>query len=94
MDARFTPEQDHIRRTLRELLRKRCSPGDVRAAVDTPAGYDPALWAALARDLGLPGLALPETHGGVDGSTAAELALAAEELGRVLAPSPSSRPPY
>ncbi|MFI1359521.1 acyl-CoA dehydrogenase family protein [Streptomyces sp. NPDC020898] len=88
MDARFTPEQDHIRRTLRELLRKRCSPGDVRAAVDTPAGYDPALWVALARDLGLPGLALPETHGGVDGSTAAELALAAEELGRALAPSP------
>ncbi|GAA3865674.1 acyl-CoA dehydrogenase family protein [Streptomyces lacrimifluminis] len=87
MDARFTPEQDHIRRTLRELLHKRCSPGDVRAAVDTPAGYDPALWTALARDLGLPGLALSEAHGGVGGTTT-ELALAAEELGRALAPSP------
>ncbi|MEH0419546.1 acyl-CoA dehydrogenase family protein [Streptomyces sp. B21-083] len=87
MDARFTPEQDHIRRTLRELLHKRCAPGDVRAAVDTPAGYDPALWAALAGDLGLPGLALPEAHGGVGGTTT-ELALAAEELGRSLAPSP------
>lgn len=87
MDARFTPEQDHIRRTLRELLRRRCSPGDVRAAVDTPAGYDPGLWAVLARDLGLPGLALPEAHGGVGGTTT-ELALAAEELGRALAPSP------
>ena len=87
MDTRFTPEQDHIRRTLRELLRKRCSPGDVRAAVDTPAGYDPGLWAALAGDLGLPGLALPEAHGGVGGTTA-ELVLAAEELGRALAPSP------
>ncbi|NEC92261.1 acyl-CoA dehydrogenase family protein [Streptomyces sp. SID12501] len=87
MDARFTPEQDHIRRTLRELLHKRCSPGEVRAAVDTPAGYDPALWTALARDLGLPGLALPEVHGGVGGTTT-ELALAAEELGRALAPSP------
>ncbi|KOV85812.1 acyl-CoA dehydrogenase [Streptomyces sp. NRRL WC-3618] len=87
MDARLTPEQDHIRRTLRELLRKRCSPGDVRAAVDTLAGYDPALWTALARDLGLPGLALPESCGGV-GGTPTELALIAEELGRVLAPSP------
>jgi alkylation response protein AidB-like acyl-CoA dehydrogenase len=87
MDARFTPEQDHIRRTLRELLRKRCSPGDIRAAVDTPAGYDPALWAALAQDLGLPGLAIPESYGGVGGTTT-ELALAAEELGRPLAPSP------
>ncbi|MEU6224822.1 acyl-CoA dehydrogenase family protein [Streptomyces sp. NPDC047042] len=88
MDTRFTPEQDHIRRTLRELLRKRCSPGDVRAAVDTPAGYDPALWAALAADLGLPGLALPEAYGGVGDTSATELALAAEELGRALAPSP------
>lgn len=87
MDARLTPEQDHIRRTLRELLRKRCSPGDVRAAADTLAGYDPALWTALARDLGLPGLALPESCGGV-GGTPTEIALAAEELGRVLAPSP------
>ncbi|WP_369032992.1 acyl-CoA dehydrogenase family protein [Streptomyces adonidis] len=88
MDARFTPEQDHIRRTLRELLRKRCAPGDVRVAVDTPAGYDPALWTALAEHLGLPGLGLSETHGGVDGTTTTELALAAEELGRALAPSP------
>ena len=88
MDARFTPEQDHIRRTLRELLRKRCSPGDVRAAVDTPAGYDPTLWTALAEHLGLPALALPESYGGIDGSTTTELALAAEELGRSLAPSP------
>ncbi|WP_329273248.1 acyl-CoA dehydrogenase family protein [Streptomyces sp. NBC_01451] len=87
MDTRFTPEQDHIRRTLRELLHKRCSPGDVRAAVDTRSGYDPALWKTLARDLGLPGLALPEAHGGVGGTTT-ELVLAAEELGRSLAPSP------
>ncbi|MDX3455619.1 acyl-CoA/acyl-ACP dehydrogenase [Streptomyces sp. ME02-8801-2C] len=88
MDTRFTPEQDHIRRTLRELLRKRCSPGDVRAAVDTPAGYDPGLWAALAEDLGLPALALPEAYGGVGDTSATELSLAAEELGRALAPSP------
>ncbi|UIX33218.1 acyl-CoA dehydrogenase family protein [Streptomyces sp. GQFP] len=88
MDARFTPEQDHIRRALRELLRKRCSPGDVRSAVDTPAGHDPTLWTALAEDLGLPALGLPERYGGIDGSTTTELALAAEELGRCLAPSP------
>ncbi|WDV52451.1 acyl-CoA/acyl-ACP dehydrogenase [Streptomyces coeruleorubidus] len=87
MDARFTAEQDEIRRTLRELLHKRCGPEELRAAVDTPAGYDPALWTALAEQLGLPGLALPETHGGV-GCSVTELALACEETGRVLAPSP------
>ncbi|MFI6462673.1 acyl-CoA dehydrogenase family protein [Streptomyces sp. NPDC050528] len=87
MDASFTAEQDEIRRTLRELLQKRCGSAELRAAVDTPAGHDPALWTALAQQLGLPGLALPEAYGGV-GCSATELALAAEETGRFLAPSP------
>ncbi|MFF9117085.1 acyl-CoA dehydrogenase family protein [Streptomyces massasporeus] len=87
MDARFTDEQDEIRRTLRELLGKRCGPEELRAAVDTPAGHDAALWATLAEQLGLPGLALPATYGGV-GCTATELALACEETGRALAPTP------
>ena len=87
MDAGFTAEQDGIRRTLRELLRKRCGPEELRTALDTPAGHDPALWTALADQLGLPGLVLPEAYGGI-GCTATELALAAEESGRALAPSP------
>ncbi|NUP41486.1 MAG: acyl-CoA dehydrogenase [Streptomyces sp.] len=87
MDAGFTAEQDGIRRTLRELLRSRCGPEELRAALDAPAGHDPALWTALADQLGLPGLALPEAYGGIGCSTT-ELALAAEESGRTLAPSP------
>ncbi|MGC0339945.1 acyl-CoA dehydrogenase family protein [Streptomyces sp. SLBN-8D4] len=87
MDARFTAEQDGIRLALRELLRRRCGPGESRSAADTPAGYDPELWTALAQRLGLPGLALPERYGGV-GCSATELALACEETGRVLAATP------
>ncbi|MER5833047.1 acyl-CoA dehydrogenase family protein, partial [Streptomyces sp. NPDC002130] len=87
MDARFTEEQEEIRRTLRELLGKRCGPEELRAAVDTPAGHDPALWTLLAGQLGLPALALPETYGGA-GCTVTELALACEETGRALAPTP------
>ncbi|QFQ98215.1 acyl-CoA dehydrogenase [Streptomyces phaeolivaceus] len=87
MDARFTAEQEVIRRTVRELLVKRCGPEDVRAAVRTGEGYDGGLWAALSEQLGLPGLALPEAYGGV-GCSVTELALAGEELGRALAPSP------
>jgi alkylation response protein AidB-like acyl-CoA dehydrogenase len=87
MDAGFTAEQEEIRRTLRELLHKRCGPQELRAALDTPAGHDPALWTALADRLGLPGLAVPEEYGGV-GCSVTELALAAEETGRALAPSP------
>ncbi|MBO1337853.1 acyl-CoA dehydrogenase family protein [Streptomyces sp. VRA16 Mangrove soil] len=87
MDATFTEEQQEIRRTLRELTTKRCTPDDVKAATRTPAGHDLALWGALGAELGLPGLALPERYGGV-GATVTELALAQEELGRVLAPAP------
>ncbi|WP_086804787.1 acyl-CoA dehydrogenase family protein, partial [Streptomyces caniscabiei] len=87
MDARFTAEQEEIRRTVRELLLKRCGPEEVRAAVRTREGYDGGLWAALSDQLGLPGLALPETYGGV-GCSVTELALAVEELGRSLTPSP------
>ncbi|WP_030569483.1 acyl-CoA dehydrogenase family protein [Streptomyces aureocirculatus] len=87
MDAACTAEQDEIRRTLREVLTERCGPDDVKAAVRTPAGHDGALWSALAGRLGLPGLALPERHGGV-GCGLVELALAVEELGRALAPTP------
>ncbi|MGW3193769.1 acyl-CoA dehydrogenase family protein [Streptomyces sp. NPDC001118] len=87
MDTRLTAEQDEIRRTLRELLHKRCGPAELRSAVDSPAGHDPLLWSALADQLGLPGLALPERYGGV-GCSVTELALACEEIGRALAPSP------
>ncbi|MCX4675095.1 acyl-CoA/acyl-ACP dehydrogenase [Streptomyces sp. NBC_01433] len=87
MDAAFTAEQHEIRRTLRELLAERCGPAEVRAAVDTALGYDEALWNRLAGELGLPGIALPEAYGGV-GCGTAELALACEETGRALLPSP------
>ncbi|MFF9842824.1 acyl-CoA dehydrogenase family protein [Streptomyces sp. NPDC013740] len=85
--AAVTEEQQEIRRTLRELLVKRAGPAEIRAAVATPEGYDTGLWATMAGTLGLPGLALPEKYGGV-GCGPAELALACEETGRALVPSP------
>ncbi|CAM3352505.1 acyl-CoA dehydrogenase family protein [Streptomyces albus] len=87
MDTAFTEEQDGIRRTVRDVLARRCTPEDVRAAVLAPQGYDTALWHTLAHELGLPGLALPEAYGGA-GCGTLELALAAEEAGRALLPSP------
>ncbi|WP_335933685.1 acyl-CoA dehydrogenase family protein [Streptomyces sp. PTD5-9] len=87
MDAAFTAEQDAIRRTLRELLTEHAGPDAVRSAVRTADGYDAPLWRRLSRDLGLPGLALPEEYGGV-GCGLVELAVACEETGRALLPSP------
>ncbi|WP_330331882.1 acyl-CoA/acyl-ACP dehydrogenase [Streptomyces sp. NBC_00536] len=87
MDAAFTAEQEEIRRTLREILGKRCGPDEVKAAVRTDTGYDPELWQRLAQRLGLPGIAIAEEYGGV-GCAPADLALACEETGRALLPSP------
>lgn len=100
MDAAFTAEQDEIRRTLRDLLAERGGPGgagNTATAPDgpdhtggtpaTPDGYDTALWHRLAQELGLPGLALPKEYGG-GGRGPAELAVALEETGRALLPSP------
>jgi alkylation response protein AidB-like acyl-CoA dehydrogenase len=87
MDTALTAEQDEIRRTLRELLTKRSGPDDVKAAVRTAGGYDPELWAQLSGQLGLPGLALHRSYGGA-GCSFTELALACEETGRALLPSP------
>lgn len=87
MDAAFTAEQDEMRRTLREVLAKRCGPDEVKAAVRTAAGHDRELWRQLSRQLGLPGIAVAEEYGGV-GCAPGDLALACEETGRALLPSP------
>ncbi|THA73167.1 acyl-CoA dehydrogenase [Streptomyces sp. A0642] len=104
MDAAFTAEQDEIRRTVRELLAgrdisgrrevtgrgegldPRGGPGDGNAA-SAPDGYDAALWRRLSQHPGLPGLALPKEYGGGEHGPA-ELAVALEEAGRALLPSP------
>ncbi|MFD3663122.1 acyl-CoA dehydrogenase family protein [Streptomyces sp. NPDC058659] len=81
----LTGEQQKFRHTLRDLLAERAGPGENRAA--TPEGYDTGLWARLSDTLGLAGLALPAEYGGA-GRGPVELALACEETGRALAPSP------
>ncbi|MER6602843.1 acyl-CoA dehydrogenase family protein [Streptomyces parvus] len=87
MDTALTTEQHEIRRALRDLLDRHGGPGAIPAAAGTAEGYDPALWRRLAGELGLPGLALAEEYGGA-GCTTTELALACEETGRALLPSP------
>ncbi|MEV7545198.1 acyl-CoA dehydrogenase family protein [Streptomyces sp. NPDC089915] len=87
MDAAFTAEQDEMRRTLREILGKHCGPDEVKTAVRTDAGHDRELWQQLSRQLGLPGIAIAEEYGGV-GCAPSDLALACEETGRALLPSP------
>ncbi|WP_027943788.1 acyl-CoA dehydrogenase family protein [Amycolatopsis taiwanensis] len=76
-----------LREAVRTLLAKRSGSAAVRAAVDTPLGYDDKLWSVLCEQIGVAALAIPEEYGGV-GATLAEVHAVCEELGRTLTPSP------
>jgi acyl-CoA dehydrogenase len=78
-----TEEQDGLASALRALLADLSSEQRVRLAADTDSGLDERLWARL-RDVGLLGLAVPESSGG-QGAGVADLAVAFEECGRALA---------
>ncbi|TWP54123.1 acyl-CoA dehydrogenase [Lentzea tibetensis] len=79
-----TAEQDALRDSVRSLLTKH---SDVRAAIESPRGYDADLWARLCTEIGVAGLAIPERFGGL-GASLAETRVVLEELGRTLTPSP------
>jgi alkylation response protein AidB-like acyl-CoA dehydrogenase len=55
--------------------------------METEEGYDPAVWAQMAQQLGLQGLHIPEEHGG-SGYTYIELVVVLEEMGRALLCAP------
>jgi alkylation response protein AidB-like acyl-CoA dehydrogenase len=85
MDFGFSDEQAAIKETAREMLAKRCPLAKVREAAESRS-YDDALWKEIS-ELGWPGIAIPEEHGG-QGLGMVELAILCEELGYACAPSP------
>jgi alkylation response protein AidB-like acyl-CoA dehydrogenase len=87
MELADTPEQAALRDAVRAFARRQATPEQVRATMAGPVGYDPQTWERLARELGLTALAVPERYGGT-GAGPAEVAVAVEELGRLLLPSP------
>jgi alkylation response protein AidB-like acyl-CoA dehydrogenase len=87
MEFTDSPEQADLRSAVRAFARRHAAPEQVRAAMALPAGYDQAIWERLTGELGLIVLAVPELFGGA-GAGPVEVAVAVEELGRVLLPSP------
>jgi alkylation response protein AidB-like acyl-CoA dehydrogenase len=85
MNFDFTDDQREIKRTARELLASRSPFEKVREASEKGA-YDEALWRELC-ELGWPGIAVAEEHGG-QGLGAVELSILLEELGFAVAASP------
>jgi alkylation response protein AidB-like acyl-CoA dehydrogenase len=80
-------ELDELRQAVRDFLAVKSGESAVRAAMVTERRHDPAVWDQMARQLRLPGLALPGDHGG-DGFGLTELAVVLEEMGAALLCSP------
>jgi alkylation response protein AidB-like acyl-CoA dehydrogenase len=89
MDTELSDDQDFFRETTRKFLDAESPLSRVRALIDDPAGFDPAVWAQGA-ELGWFALLVPEEYGGgsISGDGVCDLALVAEELGRLVTPGP------
>jgi len=87
MEFADTPEQAALREAVRAFARRYARPEQVRLTMASSSGYDGSTWERLSSGLGLTALAVPEEHGGAGGG-AGEVAVAVEEFGRVLLPSP------
>jgi alkylation response protein AidB-like acyl-CoA dehydrogenase len=83
----YSEEQRELRSAVRRYLGDAAPLTAARAAMESEVGYDAAAWQAMARELGLVGIHLPEEYGG-SGAGFVELAIVFTELGRVLYSGP------
>ncbi|HZB21498.1 MAG TPA: acyl-CoA dehydrogenase family protein [Blastococcus sp.] len=87
MNFDYDSEQNDLREAVRGLLARAYSDSEQRrSVVKTDPGFDEKTWARLA-EMGLLGLPFAEEDGGM-GAGPVEVAIVAEEIGRVLAPEP------
>lgn len=83
----LTDDQRELRRTVRSFFELKSEEAEVRRVMQTPEGYDAAVWRQMAEQLGLHGLAIPQEFGGT-GFGFVELGVVLEEAGRALLPGP------
>lgn len=86
-DLLYSDTEDALRDSVRHLFADRCPPETVARAYDEAPQDFSALWRALAADLGVAALLVPESLGGA-GAGAREAAVVMEEIGRAVAPVP------
>jgi alkylation response protein AidB-like acyl-CoA dehydrogenase len=85
VDLELSDDQRELQTSVRAVLERECPPSLVRAVIEEGKGAE-ALWARMV-ELDWPALTVPESDGGI-GLGFVELAVVAEELGRVLSPAP------
>ncbi len=87
MNFAFSEEQEQLREFVRSFLDDKSPESEVRAQMDTEAGYDSAVWAQMGDQMGLQALTIPEEYGG-QGFGYVELIVVLEEMGRALLCAP------
>jgi alkylation response protein AidB-like acyl-CoA dehydrogenase len=83
-DFSLDEEQRALREVFQSFLSRECPPDRVRAA--EPLGFDEKLWSQFT-EMRAVAMGVPVADGG-DGAGMVELVLAAEEVGRSVAPVP------
>ncbi len=87
MNFAFSEEQEELRSSVRRFLEDKSPMTEVRRLMETPEGYDPAVWKQMGEQLGLQAIAIPEEYGGV-GFGYVELTVIFEEMGAALLCAP------
>ena len=63
MKFAFSEEQEELRKVVKAFLDAKSPEAEVRAQMDTEAGYGEAVWKQMGEQLGLQGLAIPDEYG-------------------------------
>jgi alkylation response protein AidB-like acyl-CoA dehydrogenase len=89
LDLTLSPDQSFFQETTRRFLEGEAPLTRVRELADDPAGFDRDWWRRGA-ELGWTAFLVPEEHGGgtLSGGRMADLAIVAEEFGRLVSPGP------
>jgi alkylation response protein AidB-like acyl-CoA dehydrogenase len=87
MDFSYTETQDMLRDMLARFLADTYGFEARKKMIDSAEGRDPAIWQAMAGELGILGAPFAEAHGGLGGG-AIENMIIMEELGKVIAVEP------
>ena len=89
MNLTLSPEQSFFQETTRRFLEGQAPLTTVRELADEPTGFDRGWWRRGA-ELGWTGFLVPEDHGGgtLSGGGVSDLAIVAEEFGRLVSPGP------
>ncbi len=87
MSLVLSAEEESLRDSVRRFVADRSPIGAIRKLIDSGQPYDDAVWQQLAGQLGLASLLIPEEYGG-SGAGHSAMAVALQELGAGLVPSP------